>query len=259
MILKKIPERIRTVLIYAPIPIALLFINAWAQFSIIGIVLILALSEWRQIVMGDEEGTVAALAWGIPALGILALSQSWPYYALGLGALLAAVAFVRAPRSRIDLAIGVVFPLSAAIAVLALVGHGLEYLFFVIVIAATSDSAAYFVGRAIGKTPFAPTISPKKTWEGAIGGWLAAVIFGVIFAHFFVPLFANLSLMLQIVIYLVLAFLGQLGDLSESALKRKYGVKDSGTILPGHGGVLDRFDALAFIALGTMIALWIAG
>ena len=104
------------------------------------------------------------------------------------------------------------------------------------------DTGAYFTGRALGKHKLAPHISPKKTWEGAIGGAAASVLSGVLFAVF-VPQM-NLSPLTGALLALFASTMGQIGDLAESLIKRTYGVKDSGSILPGHGGMFDRVDAL---------------
>ncbi|HJV46710.1 MAG TPA: phosphatidate cytidylyltransferase [Bacillota bacterium] len=106
-----------------------------------------------------------------------------------------------------------------------------------------TDSAAYFVGRAIGKHKLWPTISPKKTIEGSLGGILVAILVILCFS-----LFGNqISFSLACILGLSVSISGQVGDLVESAVKRTLGVKDSGQILPGHGGVLDRFDSLLFV------------
>lgn len=131
---------------------------------------------------------------------------------------------------------------------------GLGALFFVLLIVWTTDSGAYMIGRKIGKTKLAPAISPNKTWEGSIGGTLVAVLVAAIYAYF-VPL--QFSWGVMVFISLLVSISGQFGDLIESALKRFYKVKDSGTILPGHGGILDRFDSMliafpVFYLLGGM-------
>ncbi len=106
-----------------------------------------------------------------------------------------------------------------------------------------SDSCAYLVGRKIGKRKLFEIVSPKKTWEGFYGGGVAAIIGSILISF--------LLNEISILHWLVIAFLawigGTIGDLTQSAIKRKYGVKDSGTILPGHGGFFDRFDSLIYI------------
>jgi phosphatidate cytidylyltransferase len=107
------------------------------------------------------------------------------------------------------------------------------------------DSAAYYVGRAMGRNRMAPRISPKKTWEGGIGGAVFAVASMVGFKYWLLDF---LSLGDAIALGLVVGVLGQVGDLAESHVKRDAGVKDSSQLIPGHGGVFDRFDSLMFVA-----------
>lgn len=107
-----------------------------------------------------------------------------------------------------------------------------------------TDSMAYFTGKAIGKTPLAPVISPKKTWEGSLGGLAGAIVVALLLKQFLLPF---LSWQDAMVCAAIGGIGGQIGDLEESRLKRLFGVKDSGNILPGHGGVLDRIDGLIFI------------
>ncbi|HET6414859.1 MAG TPA: phosphatidate cytidylyltransferase [Polyangiales bacterium] len=121
------------------------------------------------------------------------------------------------------------------------------WVFLTMALAWGSDTAAYFVGRKFGKTKLAPRISPKKTLEGSAGG-LAASVLGALAMSFFLP---GLSPMDAIALGILAGAAGQAGDLLVSVLKRSSGVKDSGGILPGHGGILDRVDALAFTAPAT--------
>jgi phosphatidate cytidylyltransferase len=115
------------------------------------------------------------------------------------------------------------------------------------VLAWGSDTSAYFVGRKFGKTKLAPRISPKKTLEGSAGGLMASVV-GAVIMSFFLP---GLGPIDAVALGILAGGAGQAGDLMMSVLKRSSGVKDSGGILPGHGGILDRVDALAFTAPAT--------
>ena len=108
-----------------------------------------------------------------------------------------------------------------------------------------TDSGAYYTGKSIGKRPFAPSISPNKTWEGTLGGLTLAVLVAVSFKLWLLPMLGWVDVA---VLAAIGGFWGQLGDLLESSLKRSAGVKDSGSFLPGHGGALDRFDSLIFSA-----------
>lgn len=121
--------------------------------------------------------------------------------------------------------------------------HGREWMLCSVLIVMASDTAAFFVGKTWGKHYLAPTISPKKTWEGAAGGLLgsitAALILGIAFS-------LPLNYWELILLGLIISILAQLGDLVESLLKRNTSFKDSGNLIPGHGGILDRIDSFIF-------------
>lgn len=124
--------------------------------------------------------------------------------------------------------------------------ESLWMMFYALLIVWITDSGAYLIGRKIGKNKLAPHISPNKTWEGSIGGSLSAVVIVGAYLYFVQGAFPY-SFSTMLLWTLVFSVGGQLGDLIESAFKRHYGVKDSGKILPGHGGILDRFDSLLFV------------
>lgn len=136
------------------------------------------------------------------------------------------------------------WPMSLALKIAFLNGSFTPWILLgVIFIIWMNDSGAYMVGSQIGKTPFAKRISPNKTWEGTVGGWVVSVITAIILSY----TIGILPLWTWIALGLTVAVLGALGDLVESMLKRNYGVKDSGNLLPGHGGFLDRFDSFIFV------------
>ena len=124
--------------------------------------------------------------------------------------------------------------------------ESLWMMLYALLIVWVTDSGAYLIGRKIGKNKLAPHISPNKTWEGSIGGSLSAVVIVGAYLYFVQAAFPY-SFSTMLLWTLVFSVGGQLGDLIESAFKRHYGVKDSGNILPGHGGILDRFDSLLFV------------
>ena len=124
--------------------------------------------------------------------------------------------------------------------------HGEAFLAMTFVTVWCMDTAAYAVGRSIGKHPLAEILSPKKTWEGAIGGFLAALAVCVLFSRFVLK--EALPLPWALLIGAVIGVTGQLSDLAESMVKRDAGIKDSGALLPGHGGVFDRFDSFILCA-----------
>lgn len=121
---------------------------------------------------------------------------------------------------------------------------GLVYIFYAILVILSTDTGAYFFGRAIGKNKLWPEISPNKTIEGALGGIFLAAVVAVVFNYFF-PVHSSIIVVLLVTI--AASIFAQIGDLVESAIKRYYHVKDSGKLLPGHGGILDRFDSWLFV------------
>lgn len=121
---------------------------------------------------------------------------------------------------------------------------GVEYIAYALIVIWMTDIGAYFTGRKIGKRKLWPEISPNKTIEGSIGGITSAVVFACIFQAIY-PVASSYAVLIAITV--VASIIGQIGDLVASAIKRHYDVKDSGKLLPGHGGVLDRFDSLLFV------------
>jgi phosphatidate cytidylyltransferase len=134
-------------------------------------------------------------------------------------------------------------PLGAMVAIRE--ARGPAPLFLLMLTVIVSDSAQYFVGRALGRRPLAPRVSPKKTVEGAVGGFVFGTLLLAIVGIWWLP---SVSLLARAILGLLVVVLGIAGDLFESMLKRSAGVKDSSALIPGHGGVLDRIDALLFAA-----------
>ena len=121
--------------------------------------------------------------------------------------------------------------------------RSIHWLMFALALNWFGDTFAYYTGRAFGKHHLAPIVSPKKTWEGACGSAVGSIVFGLIYMGYFQPQVTHWKVAL---IALAANAAGQFGDLAESAMKRGAGVKDSGTMLPGHGGLLDRLDSSLF-------------
>lgn len=139
----------------------------------------------------------------------------------------------------------IVFILSQALTAVTKIydeGYGFTVMLYVALATYLCDTGAYFFGVFFGKHKFIPRISPNKTWEGAIGGYLTGAILSFLFGYFF----CNLPLQLMITSSLVLPAIAEVGDLAFSSIKRRFKIKDFGSFLPGHGGILDRIDSLLF-------------
>jgi phosphatidate cytidylyltransferase len=208
--------------------------------------------EWSAMTAGS---TSAARAAGIAALAAAALAAGLGQFLLALAALAAGVAVMAGaggPRHRIWRAAGVAY---AGVVLLSPVvlrrDHdvGLVAILFLFAVVWSTDILGYFVGRAIGGPRLAPPVSPNKTWSGACGGALGAAVAGicVVFAA------GGMAVVPAAAVALVLSVASQGGDLFESAVKRRFGVKDASHVIPGHGGLMDRLDG--FIAASAVAVL----
>ncbi|MGR3364224.1 MAG: phosphatidate cytidylyltransferase [Maritimibacter harenae] len=194
------------------------------------------------------EGDVVALAWSVARLGFLAsLLVAVVPIAVGL--------FLIRGSQRIWLAYGLLLATAALSLSFGQVLAGPGAILALVGIVVISDIGGYFAGRAFGGPKFWPKISPKKTWSGTVAGWIGAAIFGALIG----PDLTGATWWLCAIGAVVLAFAGQMGDIAESWMKRRAGVKDSSSLIPGHGGVLDRLDALVAVAALAGLGAWIAG
>jgi phosphatidate cytidylyltransferase len=281
-------KRVATAAVLIPIAVGLvLWAPGWALALAVAFVLLLALFEY--FALGDAIGHRAYRFWTATcALGLIYvqwLAAIAPSYELAggltfhreIGRVIGAIPTVQdvlfifvlgvaavtlwtkrpmveaLPAAGISASglILVAFPLTFAIRLHEVPTEGPKLLMFALIITWVGDSSAYFVGRAVGKHKLAPVLSPKKTWEGTLASILGALLVAVVFARFMsVPLRHLLAMAA------VGNIAGQAGDLLESAYKRSAGVKDSGSLLPGHGGVLDRIDAL-ILAIPVVWYYWI--
>jgi phosphatidate cytidylyltransferase len=132
--------------------------------------------------------------------------------------------------------------------------NGQAWIFFLFLVVWAGDTGAFYLGSHFGKNKLYPRISPKKTWEGAVGGLLCSLIASMVGQVLFFPEYSLVQISL---LGISLGLIGQVGDLSESLLKRSSGIKDSGTLFPGHGGVLDRFDSILFASPALYYYVWL--
>jgi phosphatidate cytidylyltransferase len=219
---------------------------------VLGVALVMCW-EWGRLVRGEEfgpallvhvlavvvAGVLAAI--GLPAFGIVAVV---------IGAIVLLVAPL-GPRRAMSAA-GVAYVGLPVIAMLWLrddATYGFVAILFVFAVVWGSDIGAFAAGRGIGGPKLWPRVSPNKTWAGLIGALTAGLVAGIIFA-LVVP---GASVPGLAVTGLVLAFVAQMGDLAESALKRRFGIKDSSAIIPGHGGVMDRADSTVAVSIAVAI------
>ena len=157
-----------------------------------------------------------------------------------------AVAFIRTHR-RIMVTFSMAMVLSGFSLTQHLTHFGLEWMLWLIAVVVMSDVAGYFAGRMLGGPKFWPRVSPKKTWSGTIAGWIGAALVGLVWTVWMDTGWETVG------ISVALAMMAQMGDIAESAVKRRVGVKDSSGLLPGHGGLFDRFDAMLGAALMLLV------
>lgn len=248
-------RRVASALVLIPLVLLLVYLGGWAFAGALALVGLLAGYEYLALLRRLRLRPCIPLAL-LYLLAILADGQ-WPDLGilrwatwLAVAGLLAEQVFRRNRR-------GSLASWATAFAGAAYVGLGLSYfirlrsldqgmVWVALVLVGTwvSDSGAYFVGVAWGKRPLAPEISPKKTWEGVWGG----LVSGVLMVWAMGWLLLGLAHWQGVVLGVVLVVAATMGDLAESVIKRQAGVKDSGTLIPGHGGMLDRVDSLLFVA-----------
>lgn len=220
------------------------------------VIALLVYYEWARITdarsLDPEAFWSGWVAMALIAVDILAEQgmEAWNEYLLTGVALLVVYSLIRA-RNRWNPA-GVVYAGLTGVSLSEIRGDdftGFIAMIFIFAVVWGTDIAAYFTGRAIGGKKLAPSISPGKTWSGAIGGAVAAVACGSLVILSYMK---NVSLWI-ILLALVLSVLSQVGDLFESFMKRRYKVKDSSHLIPGHGGVMDRIDGLVFACSGAFL------
>ena len=200
------------------------------------------ISEWAMLVGSPDNRKLAMYALSVP-LAIMSYVAAGPSF-LALGLIIGAAMFVAVFDRSLKLAAGILYAGLPALSILYLRGvdNGLLLVFWTLSLVWATDVGAYFSGRAIGGPKLAPSFSPNKTWAGLIGGVIVTAIFS-----FGLHVYFQLPFRL-VLLSMPLAVLAQMGDLFESQMKRRAGAKDSGTIFPGHGGVMDRLDGLIPVA-----------
>lgn len=240
--------RLASAVVLVPLTAISLYFGGYLFAAVVGAVFAGAYREWDAMVtlrpltpfgiLLIASMFVAAMLfplWGAPAT-------------LGLAVLAALVSLVRGGEAAPWRAAGLVYFALVVVAVLGLRGTAPLGIWAGVLLGTVvwlTDTGAFFTGRQVGGEKLAPDISPGKTWSGAVGGFLLGTVAGTILWSFISPSPWWIGLLLCA----ATSLLGQIGDLSESALKRRFRIKDSGDIIPGHGGLMDRLDSVTFGAL----------
>lgn len=258
--------RVGSALVLAPLAIGVAYLGGWVFSVFWAIAAIVVMWEWTTLVSGPDRRSIlmigiaaVALAVALAASSVAAddrysdLRSAAAPIVLVMGMLACAAI---APRERGSwAAAGVPYAGAMGLAPIVLRSDpefGFVAMIFLFAVVWTTDIAAYFVGRAVGGPKLAPQLSPNKTWSGAIGGVAGAVLA----AALVVQLGSVGGFLSATLIAIALSIVAQTGDLLESAIKRRFGAKDAGSLIPGHGGLMDRLDGfVAAAVLGCLIGL----
>ncbi|MBS3757455.1 MAG: phosphatidate cytidylyltransferase [Desulfobacterales bacterium] len=255
-------KRWLTSIVAVPILAVFLYKAPASLFSaFIGLLAVISLGEYYRIVYKPIRPAVGLIIplWG-GFVGVLLLftayASAWHVIPELIIVNTLVTAFLSIPRFKIHTGVvdvvskeiqGLIYiPLAlATLILLRMEPNGVRWIFFLVTIVFAGDVGAFYAGRLFGRHKLSPAVSPGKTVEGAVGGLLTNVIVGYAFMRLFIP---HLSVAGSLFFFIAVGVAGQVGDLFESEFKRVQQVKDSGAILPGHGGLLDRIDALLFAA-----------
>lgn len=257
-------ERIRTALVLVTIVLLCMFAtkSIFPMMALMLLTVAIASYEWARLIPNQHHKPYAAIATLI-ALGAFFVPQSWPYFwVISLLFWLISLVWVKRYPEKTEWynntlnVWGLLLLVAAVVAIFSLWEHSAWWLMYVFALVWGADSGAYFAGRKFGKHKLAPSVSPNKSIEGLLGGLLLSVIIIVAVAFSILNL-TGMALANFIVLSLITVLASVQGDLFESMVKRRAGIKDSGTILPGHGGVLDRIDSLLAAAPIFALGLWI--
>jgi phosphatidate cytidylyltransferase len=249
-------KRVASSVVMVVLAIAAVVVGGWAFVLFWTAAAIIIAWEWTSMVIGDARLPLAA---AVAALLAAAAAAGSGHGLVAFGALAAGAIAVGAlaQERRVWSGAGVLY---AGVLVLAPTllregAHGVAAMFFLFAVVWVTDILGYFVGRTLGGPRLALRISPKKTWAGAIGGALGAVVAGVVFA-----VLAGYAIIGSGLTAFVLSLVSQGGDLFESAVKRRFGVKDASHVIPGHGGLMDRLDGfIAAVGVAVLIGIVRAG
>ncbi len=253
-------KRVLTALVLIPLIVyVVLWSPAWTVLAVTALVALLCYHEYAGIASAYQAGRLGPLGYGAGLL-ILALPGEGPALAAVAAALIAMGLALRGADLRAGvvraafLTLGIVYVFGCWRFAPLLGARNRYWLLYALVLNWIGDMGAYYVGRATGRHKLAPRVSPGKSWEGAAASLAASLLFGFFFLRWAIP---GAPPAAALALTALANAAGQLGDLCASALKRGAGVKDSGALLPGHGGMLDRVDSSLFTL--PVVYLYVAG
>ena len=253
--------RVISALVMLPVAIGIILHGGLVYSLFVGLLTLLILYEWNGICEGKTLNA-ALIFQTITALMVIYSLHSGQYFAAYVYGVPIGLLVVAGLYFKIKLPfalLGLVYALLPAVSLMWLRDYsdqGGWIVLWVMIIVWSMDTGAYFAGKNIGGPKMAPRISPNKTWAGLIGGACAAVIFGLFAAYYF-DLGADLMWLAPAAAGL--AIWSQIGDLAQSAVKRHFKVKDSGALIPGHGGIMDRVDGVVFAVPAAALYLYLMG
>ncbi|MBA5776526.1 phosphatidate cytidylyltransferase [Stappia sp. F7233] len=252
--------RVLSALVLGPLALAAIWFGGVAFAAFVGVTTILLLHEWLTIVGANRLKADTAIAYAAAFAALLAVAFGEVGIAFALVLAGGAATFLFGLRSDGGrwVAEGVLYAGLTGVTLIALRDgeYGLVSVAYLFLLVWATDIAAYFVGRSLGGPKLWPRVSPKKTWSGATGGAAAAMLIGLAGGLSA----GSFGLAAWLAASVILSIFSQVGDLFESAVKRHFGVKDSGRIIPGHGGVMDRVDGIVGAAvLGYALASLVTG
>jgi len=250
-------KRVLTAVLLIPFAVyTVLWANPWVFLAVVALVAVLSYREYDWIAAAYGFGAPGPLGYGAGLALLLVPDYAW--LVMTVIALLAFALALRSaelahalPRTSL-LVLGVIYVFGCWRCAIVLHGRSPHWLMYALLVSWTGDIGAYYVGKAFGKHRLADRVSPRKSWEGAAASVITSTLLaGAYLVHFV----AGISIATAVLLSALGNMAGQLGDLAESAMKRGAGVKDSGGLLPGHGGFLDRVDSALFVM--PVVAGWL--
>jgi len=239
--------RLASAVVLVPLTAISLYVGGYLFAAVVGAVIAGAYREWETMVTLKPLTPFGIVLIGLVFVAAVLLPLWGPLATLAVVAAGAVASLFHGGEGAVWRAGGLVYFGIVVVAILSMRGSGVDGIgMWAGVLLGTTiwltDTGAFFTGRQIGGEKLAPDISPAKTWSGALGGFALGTLMGLVVWHFVTPS----PWWIGLILCAAMSILGQIGDLAESALKRRFRIKDSGDLIPGHGGLMDRLDSVTF-------------